>query len=69
MNNEEKIATLRKEARRNNEVKTLLDMCGLYYPKILDSPNLATPGMKRGYNRLVSSNISDAKLRNALMLE
>ena len=67
--NEEKIAILRKEAARNEEVKTLLYMCSMYYPQVLDYPNLATPGMKRGYNKLISSNITDAKLRNELRLD
>lgn len=65
---QDKIALLKTKAKTNPEAKALLDVTMLYYPKLLDYPTTATPGMVRGYNRLIEGNISDVALKKALQI-
>lgn len=68
--NKERIEKLQEEVKKDNlEAKTLMDVACLYYPNLMQAPNTATPGMKRGYNRLVEANITDVTLKRELQLE
>lgn len=68
-NYEEKISLLKREAKRDEEVDALLEIVALYYPYMLENPNIASTAMIKGYNRLVRANISNPQLKKDLLIE
>ncbi len=64
-----KINLLRQELKHGDEeIQNLFDVVILYYPQMFDTPEIATPAMIKGYNRLVNANISNIERRNKLVI-